>query len=105
MLFTRVLNACYHFPGFVYDQVKLNEASTTIEIHVRPRRGSKPLCSQCGKCAPGYDRLPERSFEFIPMWGFVVLIQYSMRRVQCLQCGVKVEAVPWAMGKHTLTRA
>ena len=21
MLFTRVLNACYHFPGFVYDQV------------------------------------------------------------------------------------
>ena len=105
MLFTRVLNACYHFPGFVYDHVKLNEATTTLEIHVRPRRGSKPVCSGCSQCAPGYDRLAERSFEFIPVWGFVVLLLYRMRRVQCLQCGVKVEEVPWAMGKHTLTRA
>ena len=28
-----------------------------------------------------------------------------MRRVQCRQCGVKAEQVPWAMGKHTLTKA
>ena len=28
-----------------------------------------------------------------------------MRRVRCATCGVKVEQVPWAMGKHTLTRA
>ena len=28
-----------------------------------------------------------------------------MRRVQCRACGVKVEQVPWAAGKHTLTRA
>jgi transposase len=28
-----------------------------------------------------------------------------MRRVDCCDCGVKVEALPWANGKHTLTRA
>ena len=28
-----------------------------------------------------------------------------MRRVQCSACGVKVEEVPWGIGKHTLTRA
>jgi transposase len=28
-----------------------------------------------------------------------------MRRVQCGQCGVKVESVPWAIGKHSLTKA
>ena len=28
-----------------------------------------------------------------------------MRREQCGACGVKVEQVPWAAGKHTLTRA
>ena len=28
-----------------------------------------------------------------------------MRRVDCRDCGVKVEALPWANGKHTLTRA
>ena len=32
------------------------------------------------------------------------MLLYGMRRVQCRQCGVKVEQVPWAMGKHTLTK-
>ena len=39
------------------------------------------------------------------MWGYAVILLYRMRRVDCRGCGVKVEAVPWAMGKHTLTRA
>ena len=105
MLLTRLLNACHHFPGFVYEGARLDEATKTIEIQVRPRRGSKPCCSGCSQLASGYDRLPERRFEFIPMWGFAVLLLYNMRRVQCAACGVKVEQVPWAMGKHTLTRA
>ena len=105
MLLTRLLNACHHFPGFVYESARLDEATKTIEIQVRPRRGSKPCCSGCSRSASGYDRLPERGFEFIPMWGFAVRLLYNMRRVQCAACGVKVEQVPWAMGKHTLTRA
>ena len=40
MLLTRVLNACYHFPGFVYASAQLDEATKTIEVSVRPRRGS-----------------------------------------------------------------
>ena len=105
MLLIRLLNACHHFPGFVYEGARLDEATKTIEIQVRPRRGSKPCCSGCSKSASGYDRLPERRFEFIPMWGFAVLLLYNMRRVQCDACGVKkVEDVPWAMGKHTLTQ-
>lgn len=105
MLLTRLLNACHHFPGFVYEGARLDEATKTIEIPVRSRVGSKPCCSGCEQPAPGYDHLPERRFEFIPVWGFAVLLLYSMRRVECTDCGVKVEQVPWAMGKHTLTRA
>ena len=37
---------------------------------MRPRRGSKPHCSGCGTAAPGYDLLPMRRFEFIPIWGY-----------------------------------
>ena len=105
MLLTRLLNACHHFPGFVYATARLIEASSTIEIDVRPRRGSKPRCSCCGKTAAGYDVLPVRRFEFIPIWGYVVQLLYCMRRVSCRHCGVKVEQVPWGMGKHTMTRA
>lgn len=105
MLLTRLLNACHRFPGFVYAGARLDEAAKTIEVDVRPRRGSKPVCSGCGKPARGYDTLSARSFEFIPVWGFAVVLLYSMRRVECRACGVKVELVPWGIGKHTLTQA
>jgi transposase len=105
MLLTRLLNACHRIPGFVYAGARLDEAAKTIEVDVRPRRGSKPVCSGCGKPACGYDTLPARRFEFIPVWGFAVLLLYPMRRVACRACGVKVEQVPWGIGKHTLTQA
>ncbi len=105
MLLTRLLNACHHFPGFVYAAARLCKASNTIEIDVRPRLGSKPCCSGCHKPASGYDQLQQRRFEFIPVWGFAVVLLYSMRRVNCRLCGVKVEQVPWGTGKHQLTKA
>ena len=104
-MLARLLNACHHFPGFVYAAVRLIEATATIEVDVRPRRGSKARCSCCGKPASGYDVLPVRRFEFIPIWGYAVMLLYAMRRVQCARCGIKVEQVPWAIGKHSLTKA
>ena len=105
MLLTRLLNACHHFPGFVYAAARLCKTTNTIEIEVRPRQGSKARCSACHQRACGYDQLPPRRFEFIPVWGFAVVLLYRMRRVQCRRCGVKVEEVPWATGKHQLTNA
>lgn len=105
MLLTRLLNACHRIPGFVYAGARLDETAKTIEVDVRPRIGARPVCSGCGKPARGYDTLSERRFEFIPVWGFAVLLLYRMRRVECGTCGVKVEQVPWGIGKHTLTQA
>jgi transposase len=105
MLLTRLLNACHHHPGFVYEHARLCEKSKTIEVNVRPRSGSKPICSGCYRPGRGYDCLSERRFEFIPVWGYAVILLYVMRRVECRGCGVRVEALPWAMGKHTLTKA
>ena len=73
---------------------------------VRPRKGPAAVCSRCHQPAPGYDQLPERRFEFIPLWGFFVFLLYAMRRVDCRRCGaVVVEEVPWGDGKRTLTKA
>lgn len=104
MLLTRLLNACHHFPGFVYVGSRLCEDAKAIEIDVRPRLGSKPRCSGCGQHAPCYDHRSCRRFEFIPIWGFAVFLLYCMRRVNCQRCGVKVEEVPWGTGKHTLCK-
>jgi transposase len=100
-----ILNHCHHFRGFVYEQACFTADRKTIEVRVRPRRGSKATCSGCHRPAPGYDQLSERRFEFIPFWGFLVLLLYRMRRVNCRQCGVTVEEVPWGDGKRHLTKA
>jgi transposase len=101
-----ILNRCHRFPGFVYHQARFSSDHKRIEISVRPRKRAVAVCSRCHQSAPGYDQLPERRFEFIPFWGFLVFLLYSMRRVDCRRCdAVVVEEVPWGDGKRTLTRA
>ncbi|WP_459874135.1 transposase, partial [Endothiovibrio diazotrophicus] len=46
-----------------------------------------------------------RRFEFVPLWGIKVFLLYRPRRVDCSTCGVKVEQMPWALGKRPLTQA
>ena len=46
-----------------------------------------------------------RSFQFVPLWGYVVLFWYFTRRIDCHQCGVTVELLPWADGKHRTCNA
>ncbi len=100
-----ILNQCHRFRGFVYHHDRFSPDKKVIEIDVRPRVGSAAVCSGCHQPAPGYDHLPERRFEFIPFWGILVFLRYRMRRVNCRNCGVVVEEVPWGDGKHQLTRA
>ncbi len=101
-----ILNRCHRFRGFVYQHAHFSADEKSIEVAVRPRKGSAAVCSRCYLPAPGYDRLAERRFECIPLWGFLVFILYTMRRVNCRRCGiVAVEEVPWGDGKRTLTKA
>lgn len=99
-----ILNQCHHFSGFVYEEARFNADRTVVEVAVRPRARSVTICSGCQQPASGYDHLPERRFQFIPLWGFLVYLLYSMRRVNCPRCGIVVEQVPWADGKHQLTK-
>jgi hypothetical protein len=65
-----ILNRCHHFRGFVYQDPQFSADKKTIEVAVRPRKGSTAVCSRCHLPAPGYDQLAERRYEFIPLWGF-----------------------------------
>jgi transposase len=99
-----ILNRCHHFQGFVYGHAKFSPDMKSIEVFVRPRKGSVAICSHCHNRAPGYDQRGERRFECIPLWGFFVFLLYTMRRVDCRRFGaVVVEEVPWGDGKRSLT--
>ena len=62
-------------------------------------------CSQCQQPAPGYDRLVERDWLFVPLWGIPTHFRYAPRRVECAEHGVVVEQIPWSEGKRPVTRA
>jgi len=100
-----ILNRVHKQPGFVYGKAELREEQDglALTIAVRPHERNRARCSGCNKKRPSYDTLAERAFEFVPLWGIAVFFLYSMRRVDCPQCGVVVEKVPWAEGKHQLT--
>lgn len=100
-----ILNKVQKHNGFVYGAVRLVEQGEkqSLEIEIRPRKGSRPRCSICGKTCAGYDTQPVRRFEFVPFWGIAVFFLYAMRRADCPRCGIKVERVPWAEGKRHLT--
>ena len=102
-----ILNRVQKFKSFVYGAVRWVEAGTVpaLEVELRPRVHSRGICSGCGRDRPGYDRLPRRCFEFVPLWGMKVFLVYAPRRVDCPGCGVKVEQMPWAAGKCPLTAA
>ena len=101
-----ILNRCHRFKGFKYEKAWFgNQERLVIEVFVKPRKGSKPRCGLCGRRCSGYDSLPARHFEFIPIWGFAVFLCYRRRRVNCMRCGIVAELLPWAQGKHHLTTA
>jgi transposase len=105
MLFKTILNRVQKFKSFLYQQVRWTEGGGALEIEVAERANARPACAGCGKLRPGYDRLAPRHFEFVPLWGLKVFLVYAPRRVQCPACGVRVEAMPWALGKRPLTQA
>ena len=107
MLVKTILNRCERFKRFVYGQVRFvtQAGRDSLEVEVKPRKGSVALCSCCHQAAPCYDHASEpRRFEFVPLWGYEVFLVYVMRRVDCPRCGVKIEEVPWADGKHQCTK-
>ena len=103
-----ILNWIQHFVGFVYQEVRLCQRrrhGDRIEITVEAHRGVRRRCSQCQQPAPGYDRLRERRWLFVPLWGIPTYFCYAPRRVQCAEHGVVVEHIPWSDGKRPVTCA
>lgn len=103
-----LLNRVHAIKGFVYKNIQIIEedGQSQLEVEIVPDRRSRPICSECDRSCGTYDTQSQaRRFEFVPIWGTPVLLIYFMRRVNCPDCGVKIERVPWAQGKHRSTIA
>ncbi len=102
-----LLNRVFWIKSFVYAGVSIQRIGRrdAIVVDIKARENGLPACSRCGKAGPVYDHMPgHRQFEFIPLWNIPVYFHYTMRRVGCEECGVRVERVPWAEGKSPVTK-
>lgn len=103
-----LLNKLHPIKRFVYASVGMERIGgrEAVVADIRPRSNSRARCSGCGRARPGYDRAAgPRLFLFVPLWDLPVYLRYTMRRVACPSCGVTVEEVPWAEGKHGCANA
>jgi transposase len=108
MLLKTILNRIHPIKGFVYGRIQMEGTTgqgVRAVVDIRHRMGSKGACSMCGKRSPGYDHLPTRLFDFIPLWNISVIFKYAPRRVSCPVHGIVVESLPWGNGKHHTTTA
>lgn len=111
MLLKTILNKMEKYSSFVFKAARFCKhydewtfGVDVIVVDVEPRANGKPVCSGCGRRGRCYDHLDRRLFEYVPLWTFKVFFAYTMRRVDCKQCGITVEMIPWADGKEQLTR-
>ena len=100
-----LLNRIQHFVGFVFREIRLCEAGASlwIDIHIEAHAAMPGRCAQCRKAAPSYDRLPQRIWDFVPLWGIPTRLLYPPRRVDCPIHGIGVEFLPWSAGKRPVS--
>ena len=63
-----ILNRVQKHQSFIYTDMELNERDNQLELNIaiRARINSRPICSGCDRKRPGYDTLDPRRFEFVP---------------------------------------
>jgi len=84
------------------EKVRCEGSKLVVELTAKKRRRLR--CARCGTRARVRDRLKNRTWRHVPLWGMPVELHYAPRRVSCPVCTkVRVEAVPWSTGKCRLT--
>jgi hypothetical protein len=82
-----ILYRCHLFRGFGYQHAHFSADKMSIEVAVRPRKGSAAVCSRCHLPAPGDYQLTERRFEFIPLSGARLPFHAARRLSPLRRCG------------------
>ena len=100
MRVTTALNRLLALPGASVMGVRLTGEGVFVRVRLRRRRMA---CSVCGQVYSGMHDRDVRRWRHLDLAGHRCFLEYELRRVDCRDCGVRVEAVPWARrgARHT----
>ncbi len=92
---TTAVNRILNLPGASVTGVRFAAEGVVVAVRLRRRRR---VCSGCGQlCAATHDTVLCR-WRHLDLGAQRCYVVAALRRVQCPDCGVRVEAVPWARG-------
>jgi len=84
------------------ERLERNEGK--IKVYLSPWKRHRLPCSHCGSPGRVRDRLRERSWRHVPIYGESVTLHYRPSRLRCPTCRkIRVEAIPWSQGKSPFT--
>ncbi len=85
---------------------KVVEEDDSLMIYVNLRKRHKLPCGTCKTPGRVRDRLKQRRWQHVPLWGIPVFLLYAPARVDCRVCGkILVEDIPFSEGKCRTTTA
>ncbi len=93
MRVTTAFNRLLALQGARVTDVLFGPDGVTVCVALRRRRAA---CSGCGQLCRGVHDRALRRWRHLDLAGSRCHIEYRLRRVRCPDCGVRVEAVPWA---------
>jgi transposase len=88
----------------VVEEIEFDEEADTLVAHVRPRKGARQRCGECGRRGPWYDRGEgRRRWRALDLGVVHAYLEADMPRVCCPVHGPTVIQVPWARhrARHT----
>jgi transposase len=97
---TTAFNRLLRLPGASVTDVCFSPQGVLVELRLTRRRAA---CSGCGQVFAGMRDRAERRWRHLDLGGQRCYLLYRLRRVRCPDCGVHVEAVPFARrgARHT----
>ncbi|MCA1701424.1 MAG: ISL3 family transposase, partial [Actinobacteria bacterium] len=100
MRVTTAFNRLTRLPGARVTDVSFTAEGVIVEVALRRRRAA---CSGCGQVVRGVHDRSARRWRHLDLAAQRCFVEYRLRRVTCPDCGVRVEAVPWARAgaRHT----
>lgn len=100
MRVTTAFNRLLRLPGAAVIDVSFGGEGVIVTVRLRRRRRVCGCCGQTGRQLEIHDRRLKR-WRHLDLAANRCVIECELRRLRCLDCGVHLEAVPWARpGAH-----
>jgi len=102
MRVTTAFNRLLELEGASVERVTFAQQGIVVGVRLRRRRR---VCSRCGQQVAVTHDTSRRRWRHLDLGGVRCYLEATLRRVRCPDCGVRVEAVPFARAGARHTRA